>query len=79
VVDEWHELMGSKRGTQTELFLARARYLQPKVQTWGISATLGNMDEALEVLMGTEQRYQKARKISAKIPKNIERGFRRSH
>ncbi len=72
VVDEWHELMGSKRGTQTELFLARARYLQPKVQTWGISATLGNMDEALEVLMGTEQRYQKARKISAKIPKNIE-------
>ena len=52
VVDEWHELMGSKRGTQTELFLARARDVQPKVQTWGISATLGNMDEALEVLMG---------------------------
>lgn len=72
VVDEWHELMGSKRSTQTELFLARVRALNPKVQTWGISATLGNMDEALEVLMGTEERYQKAVKVSAKIPKKIE-------
>ena len=30
VVDEWHELMGSKRGVQTELFLSRFKGLNPK-------------------------------------------------
>ena len=69
VVDEWHELMGSKRGTQTELFLARARALRPEVKTWGISATLGNMEEASEVLMGTEKRYQHSVIIKARIKK----------
>ncbi|TVP58058.1 MAG: ligase-associated DNA damage response DEXH box helicase [Gemmatimonadales bacterium] len=52
VVDEWHELMGSKRGTQTELGLARLRRWNPGVPTWGVSATLGNLDEALETLTG---------------------------
>jgi ATP-dependent helicase Lhr and Lhr-like helicase len=72
VVDEWHELMGSKRGTQTELFLARARALQPEVKTWGISATLGNMEEASEVLMGSEERYRNSVTIKASIQKNIQ-------
>ncbi|MCH1552268.1 MAG: DEAD/DEAH box helicase, partial [Balneolaceae bacterium] len=72
VVDEWHELMGSKRGTQTELFLARARALQPEVKTWGISATLGNMEEASEVLMGSEERYKNSVTIKASIQKNIQ-------
>ncbi len=54
VVDEWHELMGSKRGTQTELGLARLRRWNPGVSTWGVSATLGNLDEALETLTGRE-------------------------
>src|SRR5690606_19722915 len=40
VVDEWHELMGTKRGVQTELVLARLRALRPDVRTWGLSATL---------------------------------------
>lgn len=52
VVDEWHELLGSKRGVQTELALARLRAWVPDVSTWGISATLGNLDVALETLMG---------------------------
>ncbi|MGX5817807.1 ligase-associated DNA damage response DEXH box helicase [Chitinophaga lutea] len=52
VVDEWHELLGSKRGVMVELGLSRLRGLQPGLQTWGISATIGNLGEALDVLMG---------------------------
>ncbi len=52
VVDEWHELLGNKRGVQTELCLARLRRLRPGLRTWGLSATLGNLDEALAVLLG---------------------------
>lgn len=51
VVDEWHELMGSKRGVQTELALARLRTMRPNVRTWGISATLGNLEEARDTLL----------------------------
>jgi ATP-dependent helicase Lhr and Lhr-like helicase len=52
VVDEWHELMGSKRGVQTELALARLRGFAPALRTWGVSATLGNLDEAAATLLG---------------------------
>lgn len=52
VVDEWHELLGSKRGTQTELALSRLRGMNKDLQTWGISATIGNFDEAFDVLLG---------------------------
>lgn len=52
IVDEWHELMSSKRGVQTELALARLRAFQPALRTWGLSATLGNLDEALSTLVG---------------------------
>src|SRR5210317_1085254 len=52
VLDEWHELMGSKRAVQCELFLSRFRVLNPAMQTWGISATIGNMEESMEVLLG---------------------------
>ena len=50
VVDEWHELIGSKRGVQVQLALARLRRWQPGLITWGMSATLGNLDEARQVL-----------------------------
>lgn len=50
VVDEWHELMGSKRGTLVELALARFRRWNPNLMVWGLSATLGNMPQAAEVL-----------------------------
>ncbi|MFO1324016.1 MAG: ligase-associated DNA damage response DEXH box helicase [Burkholderiales bacterium] len=53
VVDEWHELLSSKRGVQTELALARLRGRNPALRTWGLSATLANLDEALTCLVGT--------------------------
>jgi ATP-dependent helicase Lhr and Lhr-like helicase len=52
VVDEWHELTGSKRGVQTELALARLRRFAPSLCTWGLSATLGDLETALEALLG---------------------------
>lgn len=52
VVDEWHELLGNKRGVMTELGLARLRKWNPKLQVWGLSATLGNIEEALSRLLG---------------------------
>ena len=51
VVDEWHELIGSKRGVQVELALARLRRVAPKLRVWGLSATLGNLDQARDVLI----------------------------
>lgn len=53
VVDEWHELLGSKRGVQTELCLARLRTMNPGLRVWGLSATIGNLDEAQRVLLGS--------------------------
>ncbi|HEX4793883.1 MAG TPA: ligase-associated DNA damage response DEXH box helicase [Humisphaera sp.] len=52
VVDEWHELMSTKRGVQTELALARLRGFQPGLRTWGLSATMSNLDEAASTLLG---------------------------
>jgi len=52
IVDEWHELMSSKRGVQVELALARLRALRPDLRVWGLSATLANLDEALQCLTG---------------------------
>jgi len=52
VVDEWHELIGNKRGVQLQLALARLRRWQPGLIVWGISATLGNQAHAQEVLLG---------------------------
>ncbi|OLY94948.1 ligase-associated DNA damage response DEXH box helicase [Cnuella takakiae] len=81
-VDEWHELIGSKRGVQVELAISRILSLAPSIDNpgakqppepdektvlhevshafpqgkrslsiWGISATIGNLDEAMEVLL----------------------------
>ena len=52
VVDEWHELMGTKRGVQMELALARIRTLAPTARTWGLSATIGNLTDARDALLG---------------------------
>ncbi|MES2546284.1 MAG: ligase-associated DNA damage response DEXH box helicase, partial [Pseudomonadota bacterium] len=51
VVDEWHELIGNKRGVQLQLALARLRRWQPQLITWGLSATLGNLQHAMDVLI----------------------------
>jgi ATP-dependent Lhr-like helicase len=52
VVDEWHELMGTKRGIQTELALSRLRGICPRLRTWGLSATIGNLEDARRALLG---------------------------
>jgi ATP-dependent helicase Lhr and Lhr-like helicase len=52
ILDEWHELMSSKRGTQTELCLGHLRSLRPALRTWAISATLGNLEEAAQTAAG---------------------------
>ena len=52
VVDEWHELMGNKRGVQVQLALARLKRWNPQLIVWGLSATLGNLDDAMRVLLG---------------------------
>ncbi|MBC7715600.1 MAG: DEAD/DEAH box helicase, partial [Pseudorhodobacter sp.] len=54
IVDEWHELMGSKRGVQVQLALARLRRWNPKLVVWGLSATLGNLPDAMQVLLGAD-------------------------
>ena len=53
IVDEWHELLGSKRGVQVQLALARLRQWRPELVVWGLSATLGNLAEAQAALFGT--------------------------
>ncbi len=54
-IDEWHELLGSKRGVQVELAISRllgvTRNRPVPLQIWGISATIGNLEQAKEVLM----------------------------
>ena len=52
IVDEWHELMGNKRGVQVQLALARLKRWSPRLVVWGLSATLGNLDDAKRVLIG---------------------------
>jgi ATP-dependent Lhr-like helicase len=52
VIDEWHELLGGKRGVQAELGLSRLRGICPNFKSWCISATIGNLNQALEVLVG---------------------------
>lgn len=68
-VDEWHELLSTKRGVMVELALARLQFENPKIQIWGITATIGNLDQALDVLIPTAR---KRTKIVAKEQKKIE-------
>lgn len=70
VVDEWHELIGSKRGVQAQLALARLRRLHPGLVTWGLSATLGNLEQAMAVLCGQGPQPQ-PRLVRGKIDKTL--------
>src|SRR5829696_9248099 len=74
VVDEWHELMASKRGVQTELALARLRRWRPGLRVWGLSATLGNLDTARDTLLGltAEGLERPGRIIRGLVPKGLE-------
>jgi ATP-dependent Lhr-like helicase len=70
IVDEWHELLSSKRGVQVELALARLRGARPALRAWGLSATLANLDQALICLTGT--RATGGRIIKGQDAKTIE-------
>ena len=54
IVDEWHELVGNKRGVQVQLLLARLAQWNPRLLVWGLSATLGNLDAAMAMLQGPQ-------------------------
>jgi ATP-dependent Lhr-like helicase len=71
IVDEWHELMGTKRGVQVELALARLRTVVPSVRTWGLSATIGNLADAMNALLGTRADPIRARIVRGVDPKNV--------
>ncbi|WP_276378600.1 ligase-associated DNA damage response DEXH box helicase [Flavobacterium sp. H4147] len=72
VVDEWHELLGTKRGVQMELALSRLKTIAPKMRIWGISATIGNLELAQQVLLGPDsEAYQNSVLIKAHINKKI--------
>ena len=73
IVDEWHELMATKRGVQVELALARLRSLCPTLRTWGLSATLGNLDVACETLLGrgADARPNVGVLVQGLVPKEI--------
>lgn len=99
VVDEWHELLGTKRGVQVELGLSRLKTvcrmeyevsgmplstnnntkeknnLLPPVnrwlKLWGISATIGNLEQAAEVLLGNDFPPDKVRMIKANLDKKL--------
>ncbi|MDO5654706.1 MAG: ligase-associated DNA damage response DEXH box helicase [Flavobacteriaceae bacterium] len=69
VIDEWHELLGSKRGVMTELALSYLNQQIPKIKIWGITATIGNLKEALDVLIP----YKKKKTvITTKLKKKTE-------
>ncbi|WP_243697422.1 ligase-associated DNA damage response DEXH box helicase [Flaviaesturariibacter aridisoli] len=85
-VDEWHELIGSKRGVQVELAISRIvglRQVPPGkagkndptgLSVWGISATIGNLDQAMDVLLApVVERYgTKAVIVRTNLRKQIE-------
>jgi ATP-dependent helicase Lhr and Lhr-like helicase len=82
-VDEWHELLGSKRGVQVELAISRIAgcrdngrttdtniAARPVLSIWGISATIGNLDQAKDVLLSPLQKEGVI--VKAEIKKEIE-------
>ena len=79
VIDEWHELMGSKRGVQVQLALARLRHWRPELVVWGLSATMGNLAQAQDVLLGegngvlVEGDLRKEIRVDSLIPANVSR------
>ena len=70
VADEWHELIGSKRAVQVELALSRLKSIAQNLNVWGISATIGNLDLAQDILLGPN---------SAKNSKIIKAGIKKKY
>ncbi|MFD1258086.1 ligase-associated DNA damage response DEXH box helicase [Mucilaginibacter terrae] len=100
VIDEWHELLGTKRGVQVELGLSRLRKLSvpssqlsvksrpdkdiqipdirqqstenSPLKTWGISATIGNLEQAAQVLLGSNFPADRMKMVRANIDKKLD-------
>ncbi len=72
VSDEWHELIGSKRGVLMELALSRLKAVNPALKIWGISATIGNMEQSLQVLLGNYYKTKPYRIVKSNIEKEVE-------
>ncbi|MEO8122511.1 MAG: DEAD/DEAH box helicase, partial [Burkholderiales bacterium] len=79
VVDEWHELLGNKRGVQVQLALARLRCWNPSLCVWGMSATLGDLSDAMRTLLGhgdgllVQGRMAKKLVVDSLLPSRAER------
>nr|WP_314638109.1 ligase-associated DNA damage response DEXH box helicase [uncultured Pseudomonas sp.] len=79
VVDEWHELLGNKRGVQLQLALARLRRWSTDLIVWGVSATLGNQAHAEQVLIpqgggiSVQGQTSKELRVDTLLPPAIER------
>jgi len=79
IADEWHELLGTKRGVQLELGLSRLKAIlkhregtgNAGLQIWGISATIGNLYQAAEVLLGNDMPAAQIKLIRAKLSKKV--------
>ncbi|MDO9359691.1 MAG: ligase-associated DNA damage response DEXH box helicase [Polaromonas sp.] len=72
VVDEWHELLGNKRGVQVQLALARLKTWREEagaeaISIWGMSATLGNLNEAMQTLLG----HSRGTLVQGQVPKKL--------
>jgi ATP-dependent Lhr-like helicase len=67
IVDEWHELIGNKRGVQVQLALARLKRFNPGLVVWGLSATLGNLREAMHALLG----HENGQLVQGQTPKEL--------
>lgn len=61
VVDEWHELIDNKRGSQVELALSRLRRFAPRMRTWALSATIANAEQAAVAAVGIGKVYSLVR------------------
>jgi ATP-dependent Lhr-like helicase len=73
VTDEWHELLGTKRGVQVELALSKLKALNQSrtLRIWGISATIGNLEQAGEVLLGNDIPVERTKMVRANLEKKI--------
>ncbi|SEO88836.1 ATP-dependent helicase Lhr and Lhr-like helicase [Mucilaginibacter gossypiicola] len=92
VIDEWHELLGTKRGVQVELGVSKLKVLSLKseeanenvakdlglstsdlrLKIWGISATIGNLEQAAEVLLGNDFPPEQVKMVRANLEKKLD-------
>lgn len=80
IIDEWHELLSSKRGSLLELSLSYLRHLNPELQTWALSASIGNLEEAAQAAIGRGSKptmitaqFDRTLDISCLLPEKLDR------